>query len=393
MSYVWTKGKLTRQFCGSKTQAGTLYKDITFTYDAYGRRTAKSYAYDPNPISNSDYSYTYDTTYDYDNSGRLVREYCTEKYISGTTTKRELIYLYDESGIIGVMYSLNGATATPYFYRRNLQGDVTAIYNSSGTKVGEYAYDAWGNCTILSGVANDLVKNNPIRYRGYYFDRETGLYYLNARYYNPQWRRFISPDSTEYIDSENPIGLNLYAYCYNDPVNFIDNCGQFPIPIETITTLISGSLELTGVIMKASLKSLEKAPTITMELAKKIARQGGHIQSARQIIRNQKNVISATRNSIDDIAKISKSLGKVLLVADIAWSLGENILSGEDSWLSDTVVDASLSLAIYGLSFLPGGFFISLAATAVTFIFEEQIEQFKDAFYLEWNRFWGASLI
>ena len=58
---------------------------------------------------------------------------------------------------------------------------MTAIYDSNGSKVGEYAYDAWGNCTILSGVANDLVKNNPIRYRGYYFDRETGLYYLNAR--------------------------------------------------------------------------------------------------------------------------------------------------------------------------------------------------------------------
>ena len=163
--------------------------------------------------------------------------------------------------------------------------------------------------------------------------------------------------------------------------------------IGNITKVESYSYTTGEVSGTPSEDTYEKAPTITMELEKKIARQGGHIQSARQIIRNQKNVISATRNSIDDIAKISKSLGKVLLVADIAWSLGENILSGEDSWLSDTVVDAGLSLAIYGLSFLPGGFFISLAATAVTFIFEEQIEQFKDAFYLEWNRFWGASLI
>ena len=68
MSYVWTKGKLTRQYCGSKTQAGTLYKDTTFTYDAYGRRLSKSHTYDTNPVSSSDYSYTYNTTYDYDSS-------------------------------------------------------------------------------------------------------------------------------------------------------------------------------------------------------------------------------------------------------------------------------------------------------------------------------------
>ncbi len=64
--------------------------------------------------------------------------------------------------------------------------------------------------------------HNPIRYRGYYYDTETGLYYLNARYYSPEWRRFISPDAAEYIDPETPNGLNLYAYCHNDPVNYAD---------------------------------------------------------------------------------------------------------------------------------------------------------------------------
>ena len=67
--------------------------------------------------------------------------------------------------------------------------------------------------------------HNPIRYRGYYYDTETGLYYLNARYYSPEWHRFISPDATEYIDPETPNGLNLYAYCNNDPVNYADPSG------------------------------------------------------------------------------------------------------------------------------------------------------------------------
>ena len=99
----------------------------------------------------------------------------------------------------------------------SLSLDKTYVYSYNGVA---------GNCTILSGVANDLVKNNPIRYRGYYFDRETGLYYLNARYYNPQWRRFISPDDTSYLDPETPNGLNLYAYCNNDPVNYADPSGH-----------------------------------------------------------------------------------------------------------------------------------------------------------------------
>ena len=114
--FTWDKGKLTRIHRGSAQQPGSLYTDCKFTYDAYGRRLSKSYTHDPNPASTSDYSYTYNTTYNYDNSGRLLREYCTEKYISGTTNKREFIYLYDESGMIGVLYSYNGSTPVPYYY-------------------------------------------------------------------------------------------------------------------------------------------------------------------------------------------------------------------------------------------------------------------------------------
>ena len=73
-----------------------------------------------------------------------------------------------------------------------------------------------------------LAIANPIRYRGYYYDTDIGLYYLNARYYSPELRRFISPDNTAYLDSENANGLNLYAYCCNDPVNYADPSGHDP---------------------------------------------------------------------------------------------------------------------------------------------------------------------
>jgi RHS repeat-associated protein len=121
------------------------------------------------------------------------------------------------------MYSYDGETAQAYYYQRNLQGDVIAILNGSGSKVAEYSYDAWGNCNIVSFANANLASYNPIRYRGYYYDRETGLYYLNARYYSPEWRRFISPDDTSYLDPENVNGLNLYVYCNNDPVGIINN--------------------------------------------------------------------------------------------------------------------------------------------------------------------------
>ena len=227
-TYTWNKGKLARIHQGAAQQAGALYEDCTFAYNAYGQRIAKSYAYDPNPGSTSDYSYTYNTSYNYDYSGRLIRECCTENYIDGTTKTREFIYLYDESGMVGVLYSYNGAAAQTYYYHRNLQGDVIAIYDTSGTLQAEYAYDAYGNCIILNASNADLANNNPIRYRGYYYDRETGLYYLNARYYSPEWRRFISPDDTAYLDTENSNGLNLYTYCNNDPVNYADPSGHLP---------------------------------------------------------------------------------------------------------------------------------------------------------------------
>ena len=81
-----------------------------------------------------------------------------------------------------------------------------------------------------------------VGYRGYYYDRETKLYYLNARYYNPEWRRFISPDDTAYLGVENANGLNLYAYCYNDPVNYADPSGQIAIASLLIAAIITGAV-------------------------------------------------------------------------------------------------------------------------------------------------------
>ena len=124
------------------------------------------------------------------------------------------------------MYGYDTSNLQAYYYHRNPQGDVISIHDTSNNKVAEYAYDAYGNCKIINSTNSNLANYNPIRYRGYYYDRETGLYYLNARYYNPEWRRFISTDEPSYLDPETPNGLNLYVYCNNDPVMYVDQSGH-----------------------------------------------------------------------------------------------------------------------------------------------------------------------
>ena len=137
-----------------------------------------------------------------------------------------MAFIYDVIGPAAVIY--NGTT---YYYTRNAQGDVTGIVNASGTQVAEYYYDAWGNPLTIDGAVTSTVGNlNPLRYRGYVYDTETGLYYLQSRYYNPVWGRFISPDTTDVLAASPNNATwdkNLYAYCDNNPVNRKDDGGQF----------------------------------------------------------------------------------------------------------------------------------------------------------------------
>ena len=150
---------------------------------------------------------------------------------SGVVTSR-IYYHYDLTGIAGMVY--NGST---YFFRKNILGDVTDIYNNAGTRVAGYAYDAWGNCTVLYN-SSGLADVNPFRYRGYYYDSETGFYYLNSRYYDPEIRRFINSDDLELLPllSQTVGQLNLYAYANGNPIAYTDSSGTW---IETAWDAIS----------------------------------------------------------------------------------------------------------------------------------------------------------
>ena len=128
-------------------------------------------------------------------------------------------FLYDESGS-PYSFFYNG---TQYYYIKNLQGDVMRIVNTSGAVVASYTYDAWGK----GSGSGSLSQINPIRYRGYYYDTDTGFYYLQSRYYDPVVKRFINADDASLLGANGDFtSLNLYAYCGNNPVSRSDDGGE-----------------------------------------------------------------------------------------------------------------------------------------------------------------------
>ena len=182
-----------------------------------GNTVAFGYASDGSRISKTVNGVT--TTYYYV-GGRLYGE---------LTGNNKLIYLYDNTDSpYGYIYN-----DTSYYYERNAQGDVVGLYYQNGTKIANYIYDAWGNVlSITNQYGEDVTSQprhqgnlNPIRYRGYHYDAEIGLYWLATRFYDPQIGRFINADSQL---NSGILGNNLYAYCSNDPVNSCDCSGMCP---------------------------------------------------------------------------------------------------------------------------------------------------------------------
>ena len=133
-----------------------------------------------------------------------------------------------------------------YFYRKDNFGNIIKIVDKNGDDVVQYKYDAWGNHVVLNpdGSKNEsdtFIGNiNPFRYRGYYYDVETGLYYLKTRYYDPEMGRFITIDDISYLAPDTINGLNLYAYCGNNPVMNVDPNGTFFLTMLFVGALIGG---------------------------------------------------------------------------------------------------------------------------------------------------------
>ena len=187
---------------------------FSYSYNADGIRTAKT-------VNGVKHTYALSGT-------TILNEEWTENGV-----QHLMMYVYDANGSpVGMVYrnSTMAANATEeYLFVKNIQGDILYVYSSTGNKLVSYVYDAWGNIistTYSNGGGTSAARFNPFTYRGYYRDSETGMYYLNSRYYNPKMGRFISADA--YVSTgQGLLGFNMYAYCGNNPVNRIDSEGEF----------------------------------------------------------------------------------------------------------------------------------------------------------------------
>ncbi len=187
---VWEKGRQLKSFDG-----------ITYTYNGNGIRTSKT-------IDGVEHTYVLD-------GAKILRE---------TWGINELVPLYDnEDSVCGILYN-----QVPYYFRKNLQGDIIAITDKYGETVARYTYDAWGKCTIVDFArAHEIATINPFRYRGYYYDSETQLYYLQSRYYDPTLGRFVNGDAATYLGTRKvALSYNLFTYCENNPIMYVDVSGE-----------------------------------------------------------------------------------------------------------------------------------------------------------------------
>ena len=187
---TWEKGRQLKSFDSN-----------TYTYNANGIRTSKT-------VGGVTHTYTLDGT----------------KILKESWGENTLIPLRDnEDSVCGIIFNNE-----PYYFLKNLQGDIIAITDKDGTTVAKYSYDAWGVCTVVSDTTEiGIAGINPYRYRGYYFDAEIGMYYLQSRYYNPVVGRFVNADEPVLLyDAYTVLSYNLHSYCENIPVNGCDSNGK-----------------------------------------------------------------------------------------------------------------------------------------------------------------------
>lgn len=204
MSMTWKNGRQLATFTNGDTS-------ISYGYDSDSVRTTKT-------VNGVKYTYAY-------LNGQLLYE---------TRGDAKFYYSYDANGILyNVRYTLtDGGTEYSYYYTHNSRGDIVGIYNGVGELKAHYEYDAWGNVISITDNNGNAITNpnhignlNPFRYRGYYQDTETGLYYLMSRYYDAVTHRFINADG--YFQSGGSIlDANTFAYCGNNPVNLSDPNGE-----------------------------------------------------------------------------------------------------------------------------------------------------------------------
>ena len=219
-TFTWTKG---RQLASATVDG----KQVSYTYDMSGVRSGKQVYTTSNQRTTT---YTYTTL-----SGKVMRQQWETRNSDDTVYQamQSLEFVYDDGNQPFAMIYKHGQTTELYYYVLNAQGDVIALLNANGTLAASYNYGAWGNYSVHGADgkkttdATFIGHINPLRYRGYYYDRETRLYYLQSRYYDFANCRFINADAYATTNAGSFLSCNMFAYCGNNPVNRADQSGTF----------------------------------------------------------------------------------------------------------------------------------------------------------------------
>lgn len=294
--YTYTNGNITsrKEYAYTTGELGTVLNTDSWTYgdstwsDLLTQWNGKSMTYDTigNPLTLGNFTMTWqgrqlrsiakgdniiDFAYNMDGqrvskvitNTALNKTITTEYYYNGSilagekTGNNVIIYMYDNNGDhFGFTY--NG---TEYYYIKNAQNDVVAIADANKNIVVRYYYNAWGEVIDYDDETNfGLASINPITYRSYYRDDMIGtdMYYLNSRYYYPEMCRFLNGDSVISGTGESVHGYNLFAYCFNNPVNYCDPNGNWPEWVEKAASWVNDNIiQPVKTFVSAAYKSLE----------------------------------------------------------------------------------------------------------------------------------------
>ena len=302
-TFTWTKG---RQLASATVDG----KQVSYTYDMSGVRTSKT-------VNGTTYNYT-------TLSGKVMRQQWDGKTLE---------FVYDDGNQPFAMIYNDGSTSTLYYYVLNAQGDVIALLNANGTLAASYNYGAWGNCTVYDSSDAAIGDLNPRRYRGYYYDAETGFYYLQSRYYDFANCRFINADTFATTDANGFLSANMFAYCENNPVMRLDPDGSSPLSL-IINTLVGAGVSVASAAINANIAG---SPISTGDLIKAAA----------------VGAVSGFLSSINPIAELAVAAaavsGAVTFVGSMLTgsSVGEAALSAAVAATS-TYVSSKLGASAFG---------------------------------------------
>ena len=305
-AFTWTKGRqLAKAVVDGKT--------VEYTYDMSGVRTSKT-------VNGTTYNYT-------TLSGKVMRQQWDGKTLE---------FVYDDGNQPFAMIYNDGSTSTLYYYVLNAQGDVIALLNANGTLAASYNYGAWGNYSVHGADGKKTTDPtfighiNPLRYRGYYYDRETRLYYLQSRYYDFANCRFINADTFATTDANGFLSANMFAYCENNPIMLVDQDGGVPVIIAG--ALIGGLVGAISGALSSALQGGDKSEIMAGALSGMVTGfVAGVVSTAAPILAAALDVsgvamLGAASAVSGAVGTLSSALSQKSTKGKVDW--GEAVLNG-----------------------------------------------------------------